>query len=433
MSKAEAFEVNFADNKSIGVNVNFSKGDAIQVPVSINSLDAEKVGKEVGDRIAEKLDETALASVAKESTLLVESQTIQDAVRNIDLSSIEKKIDNIKLPEIDTSAIAKQGENQDATNTAIYALLSQFGESVLQEKVTVILNCQESIVWQDYTVNVTFEDGRVQAVPLSENGTCSFSIKIGQTYSVQLPVIGTFIAPELKTYTAISSAREIYWSYVPTGIFGMDELGRRYSIAQIEALADKSIIKYGGIATTTLENSLKADGSSGNSFMWKIGEEFTPTKMQNLTAIVEEELQMIPIIRENDYSDANLYYDGESYTNYLISEANRLSVDTPMSKYSREQIITIDNNEFRGFVPSAAQMTELFKQNKVYMDELYLALERNPIVVDTQPYSILMTSCLFYHASTSSVLFARLSSGYLANPYYGNEYVYGFIVYPLYK
>jgi hypothetical protein len=144
MSKAEAFEVNFGENKSIGVNVNFSKGDAIQVPVSINSLDAEKVAKEVGDRIAEKLDETALASVAKENTLLMESQRIQDEVRNIDFSSVENKVDEVKqavenidlspveskveegvntlsgkIDNIDLSSVAKQGENAEATNTKI--------------------------------------------------------------------------------------------------------------------------------------------------------------------------------------------------------------------------------------------------------------------------------------------------------------------------
>ena len=81
MSKAEAFEVNFGENKSIGVNVNFSKGDAIQVPVSINSLDAEKIA----DRIAEQL----------------------------------------QLPEIDTTELAKQGDNPEATNSAIYNLLNR--------------------------------------------------------------------------------------------------------------------------------------------------------------------------------------------------------------------------------------------------------------------------------------------------------------------
>ena len=100
MSKAEAFEVNFGENKSIGVNVNFSKGDAIQVPVSINSLDAEKVG----DRIAGELDETLLQSVAKETTLL----------------EVKNAVENIELPEIDTSAIAKQGDNPEATMSAVY-------------------------------------------------------------------------------------------------------------------------------------------------------------------------------------------------------------------------------------------------------------------------------------------------------------------------
>ena len=39
------------------------------------------------------------------------------------VSNLSNKIDNIKLPEIDTSAIAKQGNNPDATLTAIYKLL----------------------------------------------------------------------------------------------------------------------------------------------------------------------------------------------------------------------------------------------------------------------------------------------------------------------
>lgn len=54
--------------------------------------------------------------IAKESTLLTESQAIQD------------KIDNIELPEVDTSALAKQGDNQDVTLTVIYKLLTGSNE-----------------------------------------------------------------------------------------------------------------------------------------------------------------------------------------------------------------------------------------------------------------------------------------------------------------
>lgn len=107
-----------------------------------------------GDELLVKLysdKEIDFSAFAKESTLLVESQTIQSAIQNIDMSSVEGKVDevkqavdNIKLPEIDTTelakestlnnvsskldninvevdltSVAKQGDNADATNTAI--------------------------------------------------------------------------------------------------------------------------------------------------------------------------------------------------------------------------------------------------------------------------------------------------------------------------
>jgi hypothetical protein len=100
-----------------------------------------------------------LTPVAKESTLLTESEAIKKAIENLDLSSVESKveeesqaiqgkidnidltpienkvdegvsalstkIDNIKLPEIDTTELAKQGSNQEATNSKIYEKLQK--------------------------------------------------------------------------------------------------------------------------------------------------------------------------------------------------------------------------------------------------------------------------------------------------------------------
>lgn len=66
--------------------------------------------------IAEAKPNVDLSGVAQETTLL----EVKNAVENIDFTPIEDKIDNIKLPEIDTTELAKQGENQEATNTAIY-------------------------------------------------------------------------------------------------------------------------------------------------------------------------------------------------------------------------------------------------------------------------------------------------------------------------
>lgn len=69
-----SYSVGFG-NKGIGVDVNFGQGDAISVPVNINSLDTDKVA----DRLADKL----------------------------------------QLPEIDTTELAKQGDNPEATNSKI--------------------------------------------------------------------------------------------------------------------------------------------------------------------------------------------------------------------------------------------------------------------------------------------------------------------------
>ena len=51
---------------------------------------------------------------------------IADKIDNIDLTPIEDKVDegvstlSEKIDNIDLSSVAKQGENQEATNTAIY-------------------------------------------------------------------------------------------------------------------------------------------------------------------------------------------------------------------------------------------------------------------------------------------------------------------------
>lgn len=96
--------------------------DIIKAVENIDFADLENSIAEVKNAVA-NIDFSALA---KQSTLLTESQVIQEAIQNIDLSSVEtkveevgNKIDNIKLPEIDTTELAKQGSNADATNSAI--------------------------------------------------------------------------------------------------------------------------------------------------------------------------------------------------------------------------------------------------------------------------------------------------------------------------
>jgi hypothetical protein len=344
---------------------------------AIQNIDLSPIESKVDEvkQAVENIDLSPIESKVEEGV-----NTLSSKIDNIDLLAVENKvqeesaaiqakIDNIKLPEIDTSALAKQGENQDATNTAIYALLSQFGESVLQEAVTVICNCAEDIAWEEYGVVITYADGTSQSLPMSENGTCSFSIKIGQEYSVQLPVIGAYIAPTLKTYTASTSSRQIYWSYVVSGVFGLDELGRRYTIAQIEALEDKSIIKYGGFTNSVLENSTRDDGTTGNGFMWRLDvEEISQMTWSNSKIKFSQEL--LPFV--TDVSNAYSYCAGEDYTRYVKSEGLRIDLTTPAATYCNNKTITINNVTMTGFLPAYGQIRILY-DNKSSFKALYTA------------------------------------------------------------
>lgn len=88
---AEAFEVNFGENKSIAIDVDFSKGDAIQVPVSINSLDAEKVADRIADQL--QLPEIDTTELAKESTL----QELLNRSAHYDSATGNLTIENVNI------------------------------------------------------------------------------------------------------------------------------------------------------------------------------------------------------------------------------------------------------------------------------------------------------------------------------------------------
>ena len=106
-----------------------------------------------------------------------------------------------------------------------------FGEALAQETVIVTLNAPTSandVVWTDYAVKVTITStGDTQSIPLSRFGTCAFKVDFGQEYKVQLPVFGAYIAPAVQTYVAFQSTRDIVFSYMISGVFGLDRYGKR--------------------------------------------------------------------------------------------------------------------------------------------------------------------------------------------------------------
>ena len=158
-----------------GVITLSSKIDNIDLSSIENKVNTES--QAIKDKI-DAIPSTDLTSVAKEDTLNTKADEIKQAVKNIDLTSVENKvqegvnflsvlidnldlsavenkvkeesatiqakIEDIELPEIDTTELAKQGENQEATNTAIL------------EGINRILS--RSVVYNSSTGDLTFEN-----------------------------------------------------------------------------------------------------------------------------------------------------------------------------------------------------------------------------------------------------------------------------------
>lgn len=94
--------------------------DIIKAVENIDFTDLENSIAEVKNAVA-NIDFSALA---KEETLTQGISSVESKVEEVG-----NKIDNIKLPEIDTTELAKQGENQEATMSVVYEELMKLNGS----------------------------------------------------------------------------------------------------------------------------------------------------------------------------------------------------------------------------------------------------------------------------------------------------------------
>lgn len=141
-------------------------GTLVEVPTSVcslNSTDLLTIKCDYGDnleKVKEAVENIDLTSIERNV------DEVKQAVENIDLTPIENKvdegvstladkIDNIQLPEIDTTELAKQGENQEATMSAVLDGINSIANSMvtsLQEKV---------VAPQKYVQEVTPDNDKV--------------------------------------------------------------------------------------------------------------------------------------------------------------------------------------------------------------------------------------------------------------------------------
>lgn len=234
-------------------------------------------------------------------------------------------------------------------------IANSYSSLVPKEFVTVQLHA-ENIDLSAYKIKVVnTTSGNEEFYDISASGYTEFEVKYDSVYEIVFPIIGACIAPATRTFTAQKPMRKIEASYVMAGVFGLDEQGNKYSLEQIAALADKSIIKYGGFTNETLENVQKVDGAYGCGFMWELNQELTKTSIAS--SDVEFNQELLPFL--TTYEMAMQYPDGEAYTQYILSEGVRLGVNTPAATLCTSKRIYINGLSLSGYLPSYAQLNYL--------------------------------------------------------------------------
>lgn len=249
-------------------------------------------------------------------------------------------------------------------------LVDIFDHLVPREYVVLTLSAPSDVDWTMYSVVVTNNDkGTSDTYVIPSNGVVEFEVKYDTTYTIQLPILGDLIAPKGLTFTAGMKMREVWYSYRMVGVFGMDVNGKCYTIEQIEALEDKSIIKYGGYTDYELEASPKENTKFSNGVIWIIGNEFYSSKFASASFTVPETL--LPLTSQ--VNTARKYYDGEAYTKYIIDSCEIQGVNPLAATWCTSQYIITNSLVRYGFVLSFGQLS-ILRANTSLINSLYTAL-----------------------------------------------------------
>lgn len=213
----------------------------------------------------------------------------------------------------------------------------------------------------------------------TNKAVCLIEIPYGKTYTFSpIVVSGYRMESDPVTFEAGQVQRTTIVNYteVQYGFFGVDADGHLYTIAEMEALADKTIIKYGFYNDAALNDSIRVnDGKNGNGFYWEIGRENLGS-MPWARANVEFDTVRLPY-----YSNlAGWKYAGRYMTDKIIEIGVELFPDsdnpTSAATACANRSITIGGKEHRGFMPAYDQIHKIATDNRTLFQSFYTALGR---------------------------------------------------------
>lgn len=228
------------------------------------------------------------------------------------------------------------------------------------------------------TLSVQCTDGTSYS-GVTNGAVCAIQIPYGKTYTfTPIVVSGYRLESNPSTYTAGIVQRSINVKYteVQYGMFGVDAQGNMYTIAQMEALGDKTIIKYGFYNDAALNDSMRVnEARNGNGFYWEIGAEKIGDGMWAQGNV------QFDTIRLPFYSNLGAWkYAGRYMTDQIIAIGAELFPDsanpTPAATMCANKSITIGGVSHRGFLPAYDQIHKIATDNRALFQSFYAALGR---------------------------------------------------------
>lgn len=213
----------------------------------------------------------------------------------------------------------------------------------------------------------------------TNKAVCLIEIPYGKTYTFSpIVVSGYRLESNPVTYESGQVVRNttVLYTEVQYGFFGVDQEGHLYTIAEMEALADKTIIKYGFYNDAALNDSIRVnDGRNGNAFFWEIGRE-------SLGAMPWAQANSnFDTVRLPYYSNlAGWKYAGRYMTDMIIQIGLELFPDatnpTAAATACANRSITIGGKQHRGILLAYDQIHKIATDNRALFQSFYTALGR---------------------------------------------------------
>lgn len=220
-------------------------------------------------------------------------------------------------------------------------------------------------------VSALSDNGNAYAAEFLD-GRLMLRIPYGEEYKITLPTLDGYVhdGNNIQMVAGIPSRFIlVHYSEGLLGYFGIDNEGTQYTIDDIKAMPDTSIITYVGYNDSVLATADRGDGTQGCGVMFSVDN--NTVSKQWASANIEFDTTRLPFKSNIDLASKD--FASSKNTHNIITIGEELDITTPAASYCDSQIATVGGITRKGYLLAFGVLYRMV-QNKTQLDELYLAL-----------------------------------------------------------